>query len=103
MDTSIALALASLSFAFSSVFTLVGGGTFIYIAIKVIRTSDEFARKADTTVVETKADTAVVRDLIGNVTKNLEYNMDFVLPMIEDIERQLKQLKNQSKAIKSTK
>ena len=80
MDTSIALALAGVSLAVSVAFTLVGGGTFIYITVKVIRTSDEFAQKAST---------VAVTNLMNVLSQNLQKNMDVVLPRIKDIEDQM--------------
>ena len=81
MDTSIALALAGASLAISIAFTLIGGATFIYIALKVVSTSDEFSKKADT---------ARVMGHIRDMSDELGKNMDVVLPRITEIETKLK-------------
>ena len=86
--TTIALALASISLGLSVVFAvvaIVAGIASIYITIKAVRASDEFAQKADTTIV---------KDLVGGISKALEDNMEAVLPRIREIEKQVKQLKN---------
>ena len=81
MDTSIALALAGASLAISIAFSLVGGGIFIYIALKVVRTSDEFSKKADT---------ALVKDYARDMSDELGKNMAVILPRITVIETKLK-------------
>ena len=86
---TIALSLASIGLAI----TLVGGVVFIFIALAVQKTSDEFARKADMVDLDVKADT----DEVNKLSNQIQENLGGIFPQLENIEKRLKKLEKTDK------
>ena len=86
---TVAFVLASVGLAI----TLVGGIVFIFIALAVQKTSDEFARKADMVDLDVKADT----DEVNELSNEIQENLSSILPKLENIEQRLEQLEKTDK------
>ena len=84
---TIALSLASVGLAI----TLVGGIVFIFIALAVQKTTDEFTRISAGSDI--KADT----DEVNELSNEIQENLSSILPKLENIEQRLEQLEKTDK------